>query len=291
MGESRGGGRLEVITHTLGPDLYAGTGGVAGFLAGLARATGEARFHDAARAAMIHAASRGDELAEQKRPGLYTGLTGVALAAAWIGTILSDKGLLARSKSLMRIFQRREPDIDAGFDLLSGNAGILYGLLALGKLTGRGSYVSHAVHLGDELIRLAKRSRRGWSWASSNSSGRTPNLTGLSHGTAGAGAALLELFRATGLDRYREAAQASFDYERSWFDAEHANWPHLDGTTGVERQVNAPLPFVSHWCHGAPGIALSRLRAWQILGDTQCREEAKTGLQDDSRGSDLRVAL
>ena len=32
------------------------------------------------------------------------------------------------------------------------------------------------------------------------------------------------------------------------------------------------------WCHGAAGIALARLRAWQITGDATCRAEAEVAL-------------
>jgi lantibiotic modifying enzyme len=33
------------------------------------------------------------------------------------------------------------------------------------------------------------------------------------------------------------------------------------------------------WCHGAAGIALSRLRAYELLGDEVCRSEAETAIQ------------
>lgn len=277
--DGRAGAKLEVTSQTLKADLYAGTAGIAMFLAGLARVTHENRFQPIARAAMRHALSHTDELIAHKRLGLYTGVAGVALAAASIGAINCDRDLTARAKSLLRGLRQQLPDTAGAFDLLSGSAGIVCALLAIARLLGVASYVSDAVFLGDELIRVATRSRRGWSWGNPAASAGTRHLTGLSHGTAGVGAALLALFQATGLDRFRAAAQASFEYERSWYDAEQGNWPHLDGTTGASRQVNAALPFVSHWCHGAPGIALSRLRAWQILGDVKCKEEAKIALE------------
>ncbi len=43
------------------------------------------------------------------------------------------------------------------------------------------------------------------------------------------------------------------------------------------------------WCHGAPGIGFSRLRAWQILGDEIFREEASAAIRTTSRAlSDTR---
>ena len=38
------------------------------------------------------------------------------------------------------------------------------------------------------------------------------------------------------------------------------------------------------WCHGAPGIGLSRLRAYQISGDDVYRQEAEVALQTTAQG-------
>jgi lantibiotic modifying enzyme len=69
--------------------------------------------------------------------------------------------------------------------------------------------------------------------------------------------ALLELAHRTGREDLRRAGRAAFAYEDSLFDSERGNWPDLraDGKTG-----DAPR-FPVAWCHGAPGIALARLRA------------------------------
>ena len=37
------------------------------------------------------------------------------------------------------------------------------------------------------------------------------------------------------------------------------------------------------WCHGAPGIGLSRIRAHQILEDHECRAEAATAVRTTAR--------
>src|SRR5262249_2295021 len=78
--------------------------------------------------------------------------------------------------------------------------------------------------------------------------------------------------------KYLDASINSFNYERHWFDAEAANWPDFRSETG-RGQRKRPLSFSTFWCHGAPGIAFSRLRAFEILGDEMCRKEATTALQ------------
>ena len=40
---------------------------------------------------------------------------------------------------------------------------------------------------------------------------------------------------------------------------------------------------MEYWCHGAPGIALSRLRAFQLIKDEELRSDALAGLKTTSR--------
>ena len=91
------------------------------------------------------------------------------------------------------------------------------------------------------------------------------NLCGYAHGAAGVGHALAELAVVTGDARYGEAAARAFDYERAWLDPLRGTWADL---RGIGRRVgrDAPVPAADSWCNGAPGIALSRMRAAELLG-------------------------
>jgi lantibiotic modifying enzyme len=110
------------------------------------------------------------------------------------------------------------------------------------------------------------------------------NLTGFSHGTAGVGYALYELGLMTNNPTYLRAAESAFNYERHWFSVEESNWPdfreHLVRST---RNQGSLLPYATYWCHGAPGIALSRLRAYKTLDSDVCRNEAEIALQTTHR--------
>jgi len=110
-------------------------------------------------------------------------------------------------------------------------------------------------------------------------------LTGLSHGAAGIGAALLELFQATRASEFREAAEAAFAWERRWFDEDAANWPDFRGVAVNAKPIRHPSSFPVAWCHGSAGIALSRLRAYGILGSEAYRREAVTALRTTVRGT------
>ena len=85
-----------------------------------------------------------------------------------------------------------------------------------------------------------------------------PDLTGFSHGTAGIGWSPPGARpAATGEARFGAAAESAFRYERRCFDPRQGNWPDFRGSQpGPD---GAPAWGCSlAWCHGAPGIALSR---------------------------------
>jgi hypothetical protein len=56
------------------------------------------------------------------------------------------------------------------------------------------------------------------------------------------------------------------------------NWPDLRGARS-QGEIARPVAFGVSWCHGAPGIALSRLRAYRLVVDEKCRDEANIALE------------
>ena len=131
--------------------------------------------------------------------------------------------------------------------------------------------------LGEGLLATAARGQAGWSWPSPAAPAER-NLTGLSHGAAGIGLALLELERAGGGERFGEAAAAAFAYERSLYDPQARNWPDLRDFAVRGKPADATPPCATLWCHGAPGIALSRLRACELGDSNGCAEETRIAL-------------
>jgi lantibiotic modifying enzyme len=126
--------------------------------------------------------------------------------------------------------------------------------------------VQEARSTGEVLIGRATVTAHGWSWALPGSR-YAAHLCGVSHGAAGIGWALLELFAATGDERFRAAAMGAFAYERSWLDPETGRWPDLR-IAGQRRGALAPIDsgIAGTWCYGEAGIALTRLRAVSVLG-------------------------
>jgi lantibiotic modifying enzyme len=279
---AHGVGRHRPVQRALGPELGGGTAGVALFLGQLQAMTGDGVVRQTALGAIGQALAHVDQLPAGVARGLYAGRPGIAYAAARLGLLLGEEELLQRAGRIARGAWPHEPGT-AAFDVVSGTAGAIAGLLALARLLDDERLIQRAGRLGDELAKDARRRPEGWSWASPG--GRLLlGLCGISHGAAGAAWALLELFAVTEERRHRDVAVRALDYERHWFDAQEANWPDLRDVERRERRGSFRSPCPSTWCYGAPGIALTRLRAWKILGDDRYRGEATIALTTTAAG-------
>ncbi|MQA28217.1 MAG: hypothetical protein GEU82_00050 [Luteitalea sp.] len=256
----------------LDASLYSGTSGVSLFLAELHRRTGDAATRSTALAAMRQALHSIDADGNPGGIGLYTGGPGIAVAAARAGLALEADDLVRGAKSLIRRY--KTADHDGEFDLLSGSAGAIVALIVLNDLVDDRSLLDAAEALGRSLMQSAERSDAGWSWRSPRFP-HTRNLTGFSHGAAGVGHAMLELSTVTGDAAFVQCAEEAFRYERRWFDAKAQNWSDLRGAIEGRSRRLRPKQHATSWCHGAPGIALSRLRAYEVTGSLRARMEAQ----------------
>jgi lantibiotic biosynthesis protein len=271
----------DVRQKSFGPEIYSGTAGVALFLALAAEATDDRLLRKTAKGAARHAAAHASEVPPQQRIGVYTGTLGVAWSLLEVGRALGDGNYAERAAGLLDGIESSIPG--AGLDVMSGYAGAIPAFLALADRCARPDWMELSVRCGEELERAAVRSSEGWSWKTIEMPGQTGlrNLTGFSHGTAGIGWALLELSAASGEQRFRSAAEEAFRYERTHYSREQENWPDFRDFLRSPGG-NGPV-FATAWCHGAPGIALSRLRAWGLTASPQSREEAEAAVRTTTR--------
>jgi Lanthionine synthetase C-like protein/HopA1 effector protein family len=265
-----------ITYESLRSQLYDGTSGVGLFLAELTALTGDVVARRTALGAMRHALARAEVIGVQERPALFAGWTGIAVAAARVGVLTHDGSLVADATDLLGRIDLHNLKIDSP-DVISGAAGAIVGLLASRSLLGDVA-LETAIELADALLASGTRTSHHWSWRSVNRDGEL-NLTGFSHGAAGIAWALLEVCRACGVSRYRVAADMAFEYERKWFDVRARNWRDLRGYPARGIRRDDPVPCSAYWCHGAPGIALSRLRAFQITGEPCHKAEALAALE------------
>ena len=274
-GEESMDGRVRTVWAALGPDLYAGTAGVGSVLAGSARVTADPGARRSALGAFRQAASRVEDVSHRARG--WASMPGGSGSPSPFAAAASDWRATRSWRSAPACPTGSSPASSPATsrDLVAGAAGGVVGLLALADLLGDSGHLERAVALGERLIRCAERTGGGASWPSP-SARAWGSLAGLSHGASGVALALLELDRRTDGYGFRETADAAFAYEETLFDPRLGNWADLRRRGhGGSRQTSS---FPVAWCHGAPGIALARLRAWQLTGDVDRRREAIVAL-------------
>lgn len=273
--------------------VYHGAAGIALFLGQLYTFTQDAALKDTATGAMRYAAASARQMPDHSF-SFFEGRVGVAYVLTRLASTLGLPHYLTEAEEILNPLFGKEQK-DQGFDILRGAAGAIPALLTMSGCLAREPLLASARKLGNHLIEVADKEVAGWSWDT-----RMPwsvrNLTGLSHGAAGIGYALLELFYATGESTYLYAAEQAFLYERRFFDPQRCNWPDfrhnklgilLYGRSfdQIQALVEAgPLPayaptYCVFWCHGAPGIGLTRLRAFELLRHPVYREEATAALE------------
>lgn len=261
---------------SLDGDVFGGTSGIAMFLAQLATVSVHtASIRSTALGAIRHALLTANMVDGGHRWGLFDGAAGIGLVACHVGRLLSDDDVAQRGCLLLeRLAALRS--VPAETDLISGTAGAILALLIFKRLHPDNADLDAAVRFGEALVESGHRRRGVLCWPTSTVGGKRVGLTGMSHGAAGIGMALAELGVATGIDRFLSAAEQAFAYERAFFDATRSNWADLRWYGGA-RANRRWASYAPYWCHGAAGIALSRLRSG-ALGMRGCFDEADHGL-------------
>jgi len=270
----------------LGPNLYAGTAGMGFFLSHLAILTDNNVIRETARGALRHALSRcEDDTPTHLRFGFHAGQTGIAYAAIVAGTVLNDESLQSDGNVILCKLLQAPVGESCILDVISGFAGAIPAILTLRNRFNIPIDLEILSLWGEMLVASSERNERGVSWNTKAEMIRnvrevnlpweesnhleSPNLLGMAHGAGGIGLALLELAFETGNKHFSDIAEEAFSYEDSWYDAESMCWPDL-------RQHEVKNAHQTHvaWCHGAVGIALIRIRAWELTGNAVFRKQA-----------------
>lgn len=247
----------ETFNRSANSTIYDGVTGIAFALSQLTRSIYNPAIRQAAMGAFHQARYLSQQKGELNQPGFLAGEWGTEVALH----------LTARNLNLSHKFTNGWSIAEPleSFDQIDGLAGSLQAAILRCRLTGE------PPNLVSELAnQLCDRAHSGpgigVSWLDDHH--HLP-LCGLAHGASSAGSVLLEAFKISESARFIEMAFASFEYERQWINRTSCTWPDL-------REEPPAYPF--YWCHGAAGIGLSRLRAYQLTRSPQVEAEARTAV-------------
>lgn len=258
-----------------GPALYTGAAGIALFFAALYRCTGEEVYRRECHSILgpvLH------HIVEGPRGGSIGGCTGTGsliYALCNIGVLLRDDELIRAAERAALTVTEERIQSDTVFDVIGGAAGALLGLLALYETTGHDVALDRSVACATHLLKhRSPLALGGFGWKTSGEK----MFAGFAHGGSGIAYALARLYGHTGRAIHKEAALDTIRGERTFFDEEAANWLDLRFCEGK----GPGEVFGGSFCHGAPGIALSRLGCLSTLGDDAVRDDLRTGLATTS---------
>ena len=265
---------LRALDH----NLYEGLPGLALFLAHLGALARHEEYTDLARATlatMRRQVERGRLTV--KRVGAFDGWGGVVYALTHLGVLWREPRLLEEAHEVAALLPPLIEQDDS-FDIIGGAAGCVGGLLSLHLCAPSAQVLAAAALCGEKLIAGALKMERGLGWITPAPAKRPPS--GFSHGAAGIAWALLKLSALTGDERFRAAALAGIEYERSLFSHEHGNWLDQRDTGNFWRRKGQAEPrSITAWCYGAPGIGLARLSTLAELGDEETRAEIERAVR------------
>lgn len=261
---------------TLEPDLGNGLAGVMLFLAALAEETGEDEPRRLARAAGRRLL-RLLPTVEHPALGMLDGTGGILYALVGAGRLLGQPELIDGAVAEAARIDDAAIDRAGVCDVEGGVAGAALGLLALHHARPRAGMLERASRCGRRLAVAAEDTPLGGAaWPSAPG----PALAGFAHGAAGIALALARLGAATGERAFLELARRGFRGERNRYDPETRNWPLLQQTVpgGPVHRVQMVA-----WCHGAPGVAMGRLAALDVLHDPELLAEIEVAVATTAR--------
>lgn len=282
------------IKEIAGGAIYQGTSGISLFLTELSKFTdNKNKILETAEGALKYALED-SEKSPNNNSGFHSGISGIAYSALQFALASGKYEYLEMATQLLKPLSGNQY-YDYSWDVIGGAAGAIPILLIMNEYFENDLAFSIALKLGDNLIKKANMEPAGWSWGGGDTNVR--NLCGLAHGTAGAGHAFMELYNYTGSSKYLYAAEQAFLYERQFFNEELNNWPdfryselseyiyydRIEELKTLLREGNFPAykkKYMSAWCHGSPGIGLTRLRVFEITKNNSYKKEALKAIEE-----------
>jgi len=261
-------------------DLYDGLSGICLFFAYLGAVTRDDRFTSTARAALSSARKQAErsqgQMPAETSIGPYTGISGYVYLLQHLAALWRDPQLLREATEYVEPIRAAIP-FDETYDVIGGAAGAIRVLLNLAAAAPDSDASHVAEQCGDHLVACAVPAERGCGWIVDENS---PPLAGYAHGGAGIAWALARLGHERRIPRFTRVARLGVLYERSLFQPETGNWLDLRvGLAGAASDVDVyDQDFMAHWCHGAVGIGLARLDAYECWHDSAVDEEIETAL-------------
>lgn len=273
------------------PTLYQGTAGIALFLCEVGAILGDATLARVGRGALVHAHAGGLQLSPDAI-GFHSGRTGIAYVLARAAVLTKDSWY-ADAAERMTLSVRSQIATDSSLDVIGGCAGAIPPVLGVSAMLENEDLREIAFAMGEHLLNHARRLPSGLAWRGGDLHAR--ELTGYAHGASGCAHAFAELYAISRDVLWRQAAELAIGYERDCMTVDGSGWLDYRNSTlartarlgSLRSQAPEALLELSTyrpssmaaWCHGAPGIALARLRISELWPCEQAERDARVAVE------------
>lgn len=225
-------------------DLYSGWTGLTLALAYFAKVENDPGILETAQT-IVDCGLKGVDRSRIARIGLCQGLAGFIyafshLASLWDSSYCLDVASTFADDVKDRLYTDRH------FDIFSGAAGAILGLLSLHSVLLDDDLLSDLNKLVDHLLDNRLTDEIGTAWLSSIPS-HAPT-SGFAHGVSGIAFALIRANRVLNRGDVDEAIRLADFYLSKLYDDHASTWLEDSGSS-ADSQIAA-------WCHGLPGIAI-----------------------------------
>ena len=193
---------------------------------------------------------------ENESGGIFAGEASIVYAYELLYSITKEPKYLEYATK-HSVILRHTITNDKSNDIVYGNAGALIAFLHLYDLTNNIEYLEVASKVGEILI--SNQKENGWEFEDG------AVLAGFSHGIAGIVYSLALLYSRTYDSRLLSAAINGIQNEDLLYKAEIRNW--IDNRKDALESTNESYKSMAAWCHGAPGILLSRCKMINLIND------------------------
>lgn len=173
---------------------------------------------------------------------LFVGTVGTLYILYWLYSFTGENEYLEKLEGHAEKVLEKLPELQMKVDLVSGLSGAVTALVRINKNVHVKAIDEILDVIGNKLFNMVENDE-------------LPFMTGFAHGYAGISLALAEYGAHISNKRFIELAEKLVEKENSYSSEKEENWLDL-------RKENA---FGAYWCHGAPGIALSRLMIKDLI--------------------------
>ena len=237
-------------TKVLGTSFYDGISGIAYFLAAYYQISPNLLIKKTIEGAVQQCLYLYNK--EKKSLSFFVGDVGICYALHYSGNVLHRSDWVDNSLEILKTITH-SPSNEIKIDVIEGCSGVISCLIYFNKLYPELNLEKFITTLGNLIIDKSIKTKVGTYWAGNENS--NVGLCGFSHGASGMANALLDAYSISKNRTFYDCAFDAFRYEDYYFSNKESNWPDL--RTNNQNIVS----YSCFWCHGAPGIGISRLKA------------------------------